>query len=406
MAYLRLFEKFGIELEYMIVDQQRLNVKPMADQLFTDALGELDSYVEHGEIAWSNELALHVIELKTNGPKPNLQQLPAWFQCEITEINQLLKPHGAMLLPGGAHPWMNPLTEAKLWPHGDREIYDQYNKIFDCRGHGWVNLQSTHLNLPFANDQEFSQLHSAIRVILPLLPALAASTPFLDDKATGYLDTRLSFYGGNQRKIPQISGVIIPEVVHSQQEYQEKIMAPMFRAIASEDPEGLLQHEFLNSRGAIARFGRMAIEIRILDIQETPLMDVSIVALIIEVLKALVDERWSSCVKQESWHESTLATMYQQVICHGRRVTLDQLEYLQLFGIKADKMTVNEVWRQLANSVLPQDHWAWPQLEIIFTQGCLAERMLKPYQVNPTRDTLTTIYRQLAECLAAGKPYA
>jgi carboxylate-amine ligase len=406
MANLRLFEKFGIELEYMIAEQQSLNIKPMADQLFTDALGEPGSYVEHDQIAWSNELALHVIELKTNRPKADLQKLPALFQSEINEINRLLAKYGLLLLPSGAHPWMNPLTEARLWPNESNEIYQAYDRIFDCRGHGWVNLQSTHLNLPFSNDEEFAQLHSAIRILLPLLPALAASTPFLDGKASGLLDTRLSFYGGNQRKIPQISGSIIPEVVHSQQEYQEKIMEPMFRAIAAEDPEGVLQHEFLNSRGAIARFGRMAIEIRILDIQEMPLMDISIVALIVEVLKALVAERWSSRVKQEAWHESTLAKIYQQVIHTGRHVTLDQPNYLELFGALAAKMSVNDLWRHLMNELLPQDHWARPQLEIILTQGCLAERMLKPYEANPTRDTLVAVYRQLATCLATGKVYA
>ena len=80
-----------------------------------------------------------------------------------------------MLLPGGAHPWMDPGREMVLWPHDAHEIYDLYNTIFDCRGHGWANLQSAHLNLPFAGDAEFASLHAAIRILLPLMPALTAS---------------------------------------------------------------------------------------------------------------------------------------------------------------------------------------------------------------------------------------
>jgi len=35
----------------------------------------------------------------------------------------------AMLMPSAAHPWMNPLTETKLWPHDSNEVYDIYNKF-------------------------------------------------------------------------------------------------------------------------------------------------------------------------------------------------------------------------------------------------------------------------------------
>ena len=71
-APLHLFEAIGIELEYMIVDARTLAVRPIADQLLA-AAGSVDgSDVERGAVAWSNELALHVIEIKTNGPVARL----------------------------------------------------------------------------------------------------------------------------------------------------------------------------------------------------------------------------------------------------------------------------------------------------------------------------------------------
>ena len=75
---------------------------------------------------------------------------------------------------------MNPLTETVIWPHDNNEIYSLYDKIFDCRGHGWSNLQSVHINLPFKDELEFRKLHSAIRLLLPIIPALSASSPFAD----------------------------------------------------------------------------------------------------------------------------------------------------------------------------------------------------------------------------------
>ena len=44
----------------------------------------------------------------------------------------------------------------------------------------------------------------------------------------------------------------------------------MYRAIDPLDTEGILQEEWLNSRAAIARFDRGAIEIRCMDTQECP----------------------------------------------------------------------------------------------------------------------------------------
>ena len=52
------------------------------------------------------------------------------------------------------HPWMDPRA-ASLWPHEYGEVYAAYDRIFDCRRHGWANLQSVHLNLPFADEREF-----------------------------------------------------------------------------------------------------------------------------------------------------------------------------------------------------------------------------------------------------------
>ena len=42
-----------------------------------------------------------------------------------------------------------------------------------------------HVNLPFADDAQFARLHAAIRLVLPLLPALAASSPIAEGSVIG-----------------------------------------------------------------------------------------------------------------------------------------------------------------------------------------------------------------------------
>ena len=74
-----LFTGYGIELEYMIVDRDHLNVLPVTDEVLKNIAGEYINTVELDELAWSNELVLHVIELKTNGPGQFIQ-----FYCPCT----------------------------------------------------------------------------------------------------------------------------------------------------------------------------------------------------------------------------------------------------------------------------------------------------------------------------------
>ena len=48
---LHLFQAFGVELEYMIVDRDTLNVKPIADELLKDVLGAYgNDYVNRGNL--------------------------------------------------------------------------------------------------------------------------------------------------------------------------------------------------------------------------------------------------------------------------------------------------------------------------------------------------------------------
>ena len=100
------------------------------------------------------------------------------------------------------HPWMRPAAETRLWPHGQTEIYAGFRPHFRLSTrHGWANLQSMHINLPFASDVEFARLHAAFGWLLPILPALAASSPIVDG-AVRLADNRMEVYRSNASAIP------------------------------------------------------------------------------------------------------------------------------------------------------------------------------------------------------------
>ncbi len=406
---LHLFEGFGIELEYMITDKKTLSVAPLADELLRAASGGDDyvSDVEAGAIAMSNELVLHVVELKTNGPASSLESLPAAFTEQARRINGLLADMNARLMPGAMHPWMNPRTEMKLWPHDYNPVYETFNRIFDCRTHGWANLQSTHINLPFYDDREFARLHAAIRIVLPIIPALAASSPVVDGAPTGIMDNRLEVYRTNAARLPSISGRVIPEQVFTHKEYEREIFQRMYADIAPYDPDNTLQDEWLNARGAIARFDRNAIEIRVVDVQECALADLSIAAAIIAVTEALTGEFSANLILQQAWETDPLYTILLETIKDGESTIITNAKYLRMMRYpEGNRCRASELWQHLAETVLPastvySEQWEAP-LATILTQGTLARRISTALGRQPDRDRIADTYGRLCDCLAEG----
>ena len=109
------FSAVGIELEYMIVDRESLAVCPIANTVLRDDEGLVHSDIDRGETGWSNEVVLHVVELKNPRPAPDLTRLLPAFEADIAELNRVLATHHAQLMPGAMHPWMDPESETRLF---------------------------------------------------------------------------------------------------------------------------------------------------------------------------------------------------------------------------------------------------------------------------------------------------
>lgn len=400
-----LFEGFGIELEYMIVDKETLQVKPIADDLLKHELGSIGSDFENGIITWSNELVLHVIEIKSTRPEADLAMLEKAFVRNVTQINSILNEWNAMLLPTAAHPFMDPYADSQLWPHDNNEVYALYDKIFNSKGHGWSNLQSTHLNLPFNGDAEFAKLHAAIRLILPLLPGLCASSPILDGKTSGMLDTRLRFYKTNQSKIPVITGKIIPEEVYTRDEYHKTIYQPIAKEIAIHDIENILDPVWVNSRGAIARFDRGSIEIRVMDIQECPAADLAIVNLVVETLQLLVSEKLISLDDQMKMDTHMLSQLFDKTTITGLSTLVEDKSFLSAFGLDSP-VSMKEVWKSILKNIPGTNAYQKANQTIINTileQGCLSERILRELGSTSAPEKIESVYKKLSSCLAENK---
>lgn len=403
---LHAFAGYGIELEYMIVDRQTLAVLPIADTLLQAAAAGTPSEADRGRFGWSNEIVLHLVEIKNARPDHALEPIAAGFQAEVEAINSLLQPMGARLMPTAMHPWMDPATETRLWPHDQAPIYQAYDRVFGCSQHGQANLQSMHLNLPFANDGEFARLHAAVRLVLPILPALAASSPIVDGRPSGHLDSRMRAYRTAVRRVPSVIGEVIPDTVNSRAEYEAQVLAPLYRDVAPLDPEGVLRHEWLNARGAIPRFERSALEIRVIDVQECPRADLAIAAAATSVIHSLYDDKWSPPAMQQAFGTDRLVKILAACIRDADQAVIDDAGYLRLLGLSDRQYRAGELWRHLlARTGLNRSTFWVETLNVMLDHGPLARRILRASGPHFTHSRLHEVYAALCDCLEGGRMF-
>jgi hypothetical protein len=163
-----------------------------------------------------------------------------------------------------------------------------------------------------------------------------------------------------------------------------------------------LRDEFLNARGAIARFSRGAIEIRVLDVQESPVADLAVAAILIGVLKLLVAQTWSDTGAQQEISIEPLEQVFLAGIRDADRAVVHSHDLLRQFGITDASISMKDLWRHLSHAVVQIDELSKATGESLIERGPLARRIVDRLPATPTKDDLRAVYGQLADCLAAG----
>ncbi len=407
----RPFEVAGLELEYAVVDGS-LRPRCLVEPAFRQIAGRPVSEVAYDDVAFSNELAAHVFEVKTRQPERYFEKAENDLFAGVQYFSSVLRQEfGALLLPTGMHPFMRP-AETSLWSRAGRHTYEAYARIFPIHQHGWLNVQSCQVNLPFGTEGETVLLHNAAAAILPYLPAIAASSPIYGGALGPCVDNRLAFYRTNQQRIPQITGQVIPEFMTSYQQYRSDILRPMYRAIRRFKGGERLAHEWLNSRGAILRFKRRAIEIRVLDSQECVKMDVAIAVFVRGVLKWTFKQ-----LRQGSMQLPThrmLVGDFAAVVKAGTDAAV-HATHLRGSGVTTETVAV----RSILSKLLERAESETPSAERIYLRlvgrraedGNLSEHIRAAVQDSRARGpagrraTLTAIYGELVECLERNTPW-
>jgi gamma-glutamyl:cysteine ligase YbdK (ATP-grasp superfamily) len=287
----RTLQVLGPEHEFSVVDE-KLQPLSIVDEVIKDVHGRIVNNANLGRFSLGKELQAHVAELKANAPFDSPEVFEETMHAAVLRILDILETrYRARLLGLGMHPILL-LDEVKVWSHRDRQIYAALSRIFNLNQHGWLNIQSFQLNLPFRNEREAVRLYNTLANILPYLPAIASSSPIYESKIGDYVDNRLHFYLMNQTEVPSITGDIIPEYVNSYEEYEKATIRQYSEDLAKANaPKCLLNKEWLNSRGAVIRHDRKAIEIRIMDEQECVKSDVALSCFIRATLRGIWQQK-------------------------------------------------------------------------------------------------------------------
>jgi gamma-glutamyl:cysteine ligase YbdK (ATP-grasp superfamily) len=344
----------GTEHEFSLNDSN-FRPMPVSDLVLERMAGRIQNETPLGEVIVSKELQKHVMEIVPRKPQETLADLERVVQSGINALYNFLDPD-LRLLGLGMHPLLT-LDMTGVWDHEEGEVYQEYDRLFTIRQHGWLNIQAVQVNIPYSSEGDLITLHNRIRPLLPYFVAVSAASPFVEGTKTTTMDNRLLFYRKNQEKIPLICNDLIPEKLTSVSEYHA-IQETICQSLRQEGAE-ILCREWVNSRGVIIRFSRSCLEIKAIDEQECLHSDMAITAFVLALLRSK-----DLCLEED---QAQLLELMEEAITYGvarlqpelmrlydmaeRNATRDELRYLPLIKRRIERGSLAEILSRKAKNM-------------------------------------------------------
>ncbi len=386
----------GPEHEYSLVDKDLIPL-PFSDKIIKGYCGKIVNFIELPSFTFGKEMQLHVMEIKANQPFKIPSEFEETMQTAVSTLSQIVQKHGAMLLGTGMHPLLK-LQDTGIWPHYHKKIYQQYGKIFDLNQHGWLNIQSFHLNLSFQKDDDAIQTHNQLTNICAYLPAISASSPIYEGKNGSDTDNRLQFYKVNQKEVPTISGEVIPDYVSSISQYRRNVIERYSQDLANAGADKTLLHrEWVNSRGVIFRFDRCALELRVMDEQDCIKSDVALACFVRAALRGLIASN------VELLSHDVLVKDFNNVIKEGLNAQVSSS-----YGKTARQVCQYYLKIAMENATKDEKKYLWlvkKRIEEGNLSELIRERVLRRAQKTSFHQSIIDVYSTLIKCLIDNQPY-
>jgi glutamate---cysteine ligase / carboxylate-amine ligase len=364
----------GTEHEYSINDDQ-FSARPVSDAIIKEICGRYESEILFGDVLLGKELQKTVMEMVPRSPADNLALLETPLVSGMARFNRIFGGR-YQLLGLGMHPLARP-SDIPVWDHDEGEYYEAYDRLFNIRQHGWLNIQALQINLSYRTSRELVLLYNRIRTLLPCLIAVTASSPMVEGRLTGSCDNRLVYYRENQKEIPQICNRIVPEKIGAVTDYRA-FQEEIFAELAARDA-GILCEEWVNSSGLIIRFSRKCLEIKALDEQESIRSDMAVCAFVRSLLRCR-----SIPVETD---QDTLLALTEEAIRNGTAGLRPELERL---------------YRAAWEHATAEERLYLPVIQSRILKGSLAELITRRIR---SGDEIRPVLADMAACLRTNQPY-
>ena len=367
------------------------------DKVIKSFYGRTVNFVQQPSFTFGKELQLHVMEIKPNTPFRSPEIFEETMHDAVLSLLSFLEDrHQAFLLGTGMHPLLK-VEETGVWPHRHRQIYEEYSRIFDLKRHGWLNIQSFQLNLPYSNEENSILLHSLLANLCAYLPAVAASSCIYEGRFGENIDNRLHFYMLNQKEVSSITGDVIPEYVSSFEQYRKEIIERYSLDLGNAGAKRLLHQDWVNSRGVIFRFDRKALEIRVMDEQECIKSDVALSCFIRAALRGLMQE------ETEFLPHEILVKDFNSIVTSG----LDS-RVLHPYGSTA-RQVCQHFFKIAWENATKEEKKYLPIIQERIEYGNLSEvikkRVSLKAQKTDFREAIISVYSMLIKSLRDNQPY-
>ncbi len=370
---------------------------PISDKIIKEYCGRTINFIELPDFTFGKEMQLHVMEIKANQPFHTPQKFEETMHNAVSTLNGIVQKHSAKLLGTGMHPLLK-LSDTGVWPHYHKKIYSEYGKIFNLNRHGWLNIQSFHLNLPYQKEADAIQTHNQLTNLCAYLPAITASSPIFEGKEGPDTDNRLQFYKQNQKEVPTIAGDVIPEYVSSLAQYKREVIGRYSADLAKAGADKtLLNREWVNSRGIIFRFDRCALEVRVMDEQECVKSDVALACFVRAALRGLIADN------AELLPHEVLVKDFNAVIKDGLNAKVSSP-----YGKTAQQVCQHYLNVAEANADADEKNYL-PLVKRRIEEGNLSDliraRVQRRAEKTVYREAIVDVYSTLIKCLSANEPF-
>lgn len=319
---------------------------PIVDRILEGIHGSVENEIPFGGVNLSKELQKNVIEIVPAVPQTSVADMEGVLYDGMQRFH-LATSSRYSLMGLGMHPLLT-LDQTAVWDHKDREIYEVYDRLFDLKQHGWLNIQALQVNVHYGNEGKMVNMFNRLRALTPYLVALTASSPFVEGRATRMMDNRLEYYRQNQRRVPIICNNIIPERLRSRAHHDEIIgsIYQQLRRIGGDE----LCHEWIDSRGVIVRYHRECLELKACDEQECIRSDMAVTAFVLSLLRAdldLEEDHDSLLQANEASMKHATASCRAELMrlydAASRVATSEELAYLPLIERRIEEGSLAEI---------------------------------------------------------------